>query len=298
MMDYFMNRQKLFDIFPIDNKSNITKEFSVLLQNLWCSIKFSPDNFLIIISELTNSIKNDEKVNYSSVRGFISFLLETMHYELNGGNNMNFNTPKLVGKCYNSINELKNDYYSKNNSEIQNIFFFEIEIINKCNCQINKEDISYSINYYLYTSIEKFIKESSINTLTLIGDSLKKNSQCKNCLKNNYNYLKFNRFPEVLLVIVDDPKQSFQKKNFFIVNEEIDLKNYSSKSNKDNKTKYKLKCLLLKAKNSNEYISICKSPINNKLYKYKNEYNNVDESNDFNLSDSIPILLVYQKSNK
>ena len=293
MMDYFLDRQRLSKDCSGD-ETKITKEFSALFQNLWYSKDFSPYNFLITISEL-KTIKNYAKVINSPVREFISFLLETIHYELNGGNGINLDN-KLQRKHYNSINELKNDFYDKNNSEIKNIFFFETETIKTCSCS-KKQDVYYSINYYLYTSAKNFINDKSINSATLLlASSIKETkSKCEYCNTIKKSKLKFISFPEVLLVIVDDTTLLFSGKNNFISKKEIDLKDFSSKNKEDNKTKYILKSFLFQGEKNDEYISICNSPMNKKWYKYKNNKNNTKEIKDLKNYDTIPNLLVFQK---
>ena len=294
MMDTFMDRQNLIKMFKKPG-IKISKEFSVLLQNLWFSKNFLPYNFLIAISELKNNIKEDGKDIYSSVREFVCFLLETMHNELNTKSNIN--DCKSVQKYYTSINELKNDYYSKNNSQIQKNFFFGTETVVTCNCQDKKECIYYSINKCLYSSVKHFISDKTIKVQALIEACLNKKTStvCSCCNTNKNNISKFINFPEVLLITTDYTELNFPV-SFTFNKDVIDLKKYSSQANKDNKTKYKLRSVLTRTK-KNKYKSNCLSPNNNKWYHYNNNSEEAGSINNFDWTDSIPTLLVYEKIN-
>lgn len=177
--------------------------------------------------------------------------------------------------------------YSKQNSIIKKLFFFELELINNCNnkeCE-KSEIYSYTYNSFLnidFNQIDKDIKENKIAKLDiddLIDYTLNKsyNNICKECLKENVTIKKkFYSFPQYLIVCTN------KKKNIIFFNKEF-------LSNRIIKYKYILISFIIDDKKF-----FCKSPDNNCWYKY--EVSKKPEKIEFEeFFETIPYLLIYKK---
>ena len=322
MKKYFQDRQTVYN----DTKNKncpLTKEFFILLNNLWKKPSngknyFTPKNFKNKISEMNPLFKG---IAANDSKDLIIFLYETIHNEINNPNNYYQNNTFNQNNIFNQDNDLilfRQNYYSVNSSFLIKTFYFEQQNTLLClNCGFNK--ISYNITNIIIFPLEKvreyMVKKSPTGFLSVTLDNCFENYQdeellvganqifCNNCrcMSNAKTGNKMFTSPEVMTIILNRGKGLE-----FDVNFEYPLTVNINKyvTDKTTNNNYELICVLTHLGPSGmagHFIAFCKSPINDQWYCYNDAM--VSKVNDpryqnNNQIEGIPYVLFYQRSNK
>ena len=332
----FSNVETLTDFFfdkneEIENNNNydLTKEYLKLILNLWDEENinkcYSPQDFKDKIGK-KNPLFSGIAANDS--KDLILFILEELHKELNevNPNNINNNFNMQFSSQTNEKEEyrkFKEEYYSRNQSIIQRIFYGEQESFSIChNCGIKL--FSFSIFNFLIFPLEKvrqfFISSNCYGKgyvsledcfIHFASSELMNGANqmyCNHC-KINADFEMFNRIykhPEVLIIILNRGKGlEFQVPFKYPLNINIskfiniDINNENYKSNEQ--VEYELISVITHIGDSNmsgHFIACCKCPVDKNWYcfndaivsKCKDPTNIFGENN----SNSIPYVLYYQ----
>jgi len=275
--NFFMDREILKGQF--DNDSIISKNFYKIIQDMW-SVGFEEENkeennniykeFKLKITEFTKN----EKI-FEDPKLLIEFLLLKIHNEIkrdiNNIKNENENEILKLDVIYSGKENLQEEFYKSNNSIIQKLFFFEME-----ENDFDDNNKKYIINCTLDFKIENINmkKKEKINISKFLDDL------------NNNEKRKMITFPKILIIIINHNEE---KNIQFEIEEEIDFKKYVPEDIKNN-TIYQLISFVVKEK------TFCKSPVNNKWYKYKRDKNTKLEDKVKLKKAQIPHILFYLKN--
>ena len=149
--DYFQKRELL--VKDINNKNApLSKALYGLINKLWNKSNeqyYSPYDFKILIGQL-NPLFKENKPNDS--KELLLFFYETLHEELNSPNS--YNQILYVQNIPNELKLFRKFYYSKNNSFISRLFYFEQRsniVCLKCNTNI----ICFNVDDYLIFPLEE-----------------------------------------------------------------------------------------------------------------------------------------------
>ena len=192
---------------------------------------------------------------------------------------------------------MKKDFYSKNNSEIQRLFFFETELNSYCEkCKTNNN--YYFINCILEFDLDQILEKNNnigkIKITDLLNKLTKKKGLCE-CNSDLISTTKFNSFPNYLIIVI---QHKLKKEVNFEFEMEINLKKYKTDNNKDSYI-YKLISFIESYSFKNkDGITICNSPENNQWYKYRGiEVKEVKEQQ-FNNNNykNVPYLMIYKNN--
>jgi len=275
--NYFMDREILKGQF--DNNSIMSKNFYKIIQDMW-SVGFEEENkeennniykeFKLKITEFTKN----EKI-FEDPKLLIEFLLLKIHNEIkrdiNNIKNENENEILKLDVIYSGKENLQEEFYKSNNSIIQKLFFFEME-----ENDFDDNNKKYIINCTLDFKIENInMKKKEKINISKFLDYL-----------NNNEKRKMITFPKILIIIINHNEE---KNIQFEIEEEIDFKKYVPEDIKNN-TIYQLISFAVKEK------TFCKSPVNNKWYKYKIDKNTKLEDKVKLKKDQIPHILFYLKN--
>ena len=315
---YFQNKQLIYS--DINNKNcPLTKEFYKLINSLWKEHYknkdyYTPRDFKDCISKM-NPLFQGIAANDS--KDLILFIYETMHNEINKKKNYSFNS--------NQNDELKlfrNNYYSKNSSFLIDTFYYEQRSDMECSsCHFNK--ISYNVaNIIIFPlekvrlyKIEKTRKEGGFMNVTLEDcfdnyeekEILNGQNQiyCNSCKRMSDATTKNKLFtcPEVMTIILNRGKGIQYEVNFQYPMF-IDISKYVSEKSNEGNYLYELICVLChygESGMSGHFIALCKSPVNDKWYRYNDA--TVSDCDDPRIQnkgniEGIPYVLFYQKYHK
>ena len=334
----FSHTIKLANFFLEEKNKNIIKkkkfsrEFLEVLKKLWIKSYnknksyYEPYNFKKIISEM-NPLFQGVAANDS--KDLINFILQELHDELNNplenqeNNIYNINQYDEKGMFMNFMEEFK----QKQRSIISDIFFFIIETQTEClNCKlINQRNGNYNPMYIYNFQIMNFLifpleeirkykimqyqqnfQEVDLNDCFnyyqkvdyMQGDN---EMWCKNCNQNapSQYMTRLYSAPVDLILILNRGKGNIYnvKLNF---GEILDIGNYVCLKNSKNLI-YHLYAIVTHIGPSNmggHFIAFCKSPIDNKWYKYNdamvdyvgNFYNDI-------VNFGVPYILFYESQN-
>ena len=315
-----------------ENKYDLAKEYAKLIKNLW-PIKiikkfYEPHDFKKRIGE-KNPLFSGIAANDS--KDLIMFILEELHKELNEPNqkcnemnNLNQNKQFQIVEQTNEVEEFKKfseDYYNKNKSIIQKIFYGEQESFTHCeNCK--KTLYSFSIFNFLIFPLEKvrqyltgikdgfqFVTlEDCFDHYVSIEKMIGQNQMYCNTCKVNTDFSMWNKIyknPEVFIIILNRGKGlefvvPFQYPNC------INLKKYINFENNDNYknnkiTEYELISVIAHIGDSSmsgHFIAYCKSPVDRKWYLFNDaivsECDNPSNISPNSDNNKIPYVLFYQ----
>ena len=330
LTNYFLVFQNIF--FQDNIKYNLSKEYAKLIKNLWDTENtkkyFEPNDFQNKISQL-NPLFSGIAANDS--KDLILFIFQELHNELNIMNPNNINNSNNID-MNNQFRDQRNEkeeyklfiknYYSCNNSIIQKIFYGEQETINYChNCKATIYNFNiYSFLIFPLEKIRLYLvnqKKDGFDKVTLedcflnyISEEIMSGDNqmyCNYCHRNS-NYSMINKIythPEVLVIILNRGKglefdAEFEYPENFILN------NYINFENNDNYQNYEIIEYELinvishlgESSMSGHFISFCKSPIDNKWYKYNDAVvseSSIDFMNKNNDElKTIPYVLFYK----
>ena len=224
---------------------------------------------------------------FTDIKLLIDFLLLKLHEEqkVDFKNQRIKNRETELFKTFKSEDEIIKKFYDKNQSLIQKLFFFDIKLSFECNYCTNK-----NIEYYVNFSLDFDIEQSNDNiTISNLLETLNININCDKCNKSLKLYRKISNCPLYLIIFIRNEKN--YKYNFDI-EEEINIKNYVSNEIEKN-IKYELIAII-----KNSLITICKSPKENKWYKYDGSKDKFEININKLSRNFIPNLLIYKNKIK
>ena len=265
LVEYFLyNKREKKASF---NEKLLSNAFLEIMENLWenKSIKgYIAINFINIIN----------KQFLLSSKELITFILDTLHQELNKSEN---NKPdfylQYFGNDFDKYFQNFEKYYQKNFQSIISDLFYQ-----KCDCKINCYNCN-TLSHQIYLtniltfSLEKVKEFNNINKKYIsINDCFKyfKNSEyeiikCTKCKKEDFLGIINNLLvaSKVLIIYID---RINKLENKIVIDEEIDLSNYFYY--KKNGSKYELISIMTFLEDD-QFIAFCKSFVDNKWYKYE-----------------------------
>jgi hypothetical protein len=136
-------------------------------------------NFILEIISLSNININDNNI-IIKIKSFIEAILLQIHYE--------------------------NQLDSEKNMKVRDIFFFELLSESKCKCKKNYK----SNNYMLCLNIDQF-KDKKLSIDYVLKES-KMNFTCDICKQSNPTKFKFNKSPEILIIIFESKNNNINFK--------------------------------------------------------------------------------------
>ena len=237
--------------------------------------KYKPDSLLKILGSL-NIVYNTNKMR--NPNELISFILNTLHNELKQSKNNN----DII---------INNDIFNKEsviNCEFKNFNNFHISVVSKLlNWFEIKESNCAQCKKTMYN-----LQSFNICELDILGCSQHKNNQnitIMECLEYNQNIKNQKKYcqhckkltsmtniskifcsPNMFIFSLDRGKMNTNLLNIRVqIEEHLDLSSYIE--NKKAPTQYKLTGIVSIQKKDNNYISFCKSPIDNQWYCYNND---------------------------
>ena len=163
------------------------------------------DGYVLEFNKIKNKYIKDNNIN---IKILLNFILEQLHDELNQnkigdeqGNIDDINDPEELKSYKNFLN-----YYKKNKSPIQDLFYGEKEVISRCSL-CKKTRYSFDINKLLYFDIKSYT--TSVDIKEIIKDYEKQEeclSLCTICKQNakllSRSFLK--KLPEILILCFDN----------------------------------------------------------------------------------------------
>jgi ubiquitin carboxyl-terminal hydrolase 2/21 len=327
LTNYILAYQKVFSNNKI--KYDLTNEYAKVIVQLWNSKSYKkyyePYDFKNKIGEKNPLFKG---IAANDSKDLILFIFQELHKELNKPNvNKNINLINLnVIDQKNELNEYKKfkfDYYSVNNSIIQNIFYGEQESFNVChNCK--NKTFNFNIFSFLIFPLEKvrqyliqknngFFKVDLVDCFdNFISEEImsgSNNMYCNNChvMSSHSAFNKIYKHPEVFVMILNRGKGlefevEFEYPKTFKLNNYINFENNENYKNNNEIIEYELISVIShlgESSMSGHFIAYCKSPVNKKWYLYNDSIvteanNNFNLLNNNNNSKSIPYVLFYQ----
>jgi len=237
-------------------------------------------NFLIEIQTLSQKLSI-----FKDIKLLIEFILLSMHNEQKLNNNIHL-------KIDYKIDEIKKDFFKFKNSFINDLFFFELGLKDKCLCKVN-----FFSTYYMLSldddSLFKDLKNQNINIYSLLSKAIIK-LQCNKCNKSKKTKILFKSLPKILIIYI---KPKIENNIIFNYNIDIELKKYLLEK-KDN-ARFELISMIRIGPN-NEIKTYCKSSKNNIWYKYTESldqeyFEEIILPNELGNYKDIPNLLIYQK---
>ena len=261
-----------FAVLRIIKKEN-TKYYESFKNDNIILKKYS-DVYSIFLTQIQD-LSTKENINKENIFNNLDLLikiiilkLQKQLYQSETKNNFDYDD-KTVFQNIEDLNRINNK-----KTIIQNLFFFEIEIIKKCKCKENK---SYQFKYYL----EFNLNENDKNSI-LIDDlfiKLKKKENCKICQKEKKIKKKLISLPEYLIIIVKDTTKYITT----FLEKTIDIKKF---------------CYIAEKKIEYELISF--TDLNFRpIIKFDNIWKG-SKTEQFNLSEErkMPNLLIYKQIKK
>ena len=283
--DFFLNKK---EIIKFNEKDNIfTKYFYKTIQDLWFGFNDNVNNNLNI-NFMEEIKKEDSNDIFNSIKLLIDSLLLKIHNEIKTGKNN-----KRIKNITTKLNEMYekeleiNNFYGNNVSFIQNLFFFDMELKSFCS-YCKKNYLHYYINYCsLDLEIKQTLKNNNIKIQNILSYNLIEDLNCE-CSKIIKCKKQFRTLPKYLIIIIKQPKdQDYKFKMGELI--DLDINNYLiDNSNFKNKSKYELVSIM-----DNNLVIYCKSPINNKWYKYiEKDIKNIEKINTLMIAAN---LLIYRQ---
>jgi len=322
-----MNKNEIINNnIALENKNNyqLSPSFLELIQNLWDQDgpkSFSPNKFL---NEINSLFKNRQVGN---AKDFIIFVLEQLHTELKKSINSNNNSNSESLNRYDK-NDAFNYFYEsfkKEDSIIKDLFYGFNETKNECsNCKNNNKDLrlynnSICYNYNIFNCLIfpleevynfKHINNDQFNNCISIYDCLEYNQKtelftgenknyCNICksLNDSYYTSKIYKCPKKLILILNRGKENINVKLIF--EEKIDITEFVLQKEKSNiiYNLYGIITYTNKSDSNEHFVASCKSPIDNKWYKYNDSIVNPIENVQKEIMDiEKPYILFYQKN--
>ena len=259
------------------NKNKLSNIFSEVIKNLWKNDNkpYDPQILIDLINKMNPLFTVPQTFDSKDL---ISFLLKTLHDELNKAKVINqyFNN-KIYQDDFNKYYENYFRYYKKNFQSIISDIFYGLRgsQMSCCNCK----KLSHNIEYFNILSIppdevhknkkrfEKYV--TIIECLEYYRKHWEEEVYCNSCkmFVNSMNYCILLKEPKILIIDL----KKYNESNYDIkidFEEIINLKDFFYFKNN---IKYKLIGVISKSYQfgfNNHFIAFCKSFINNNWYKY------------------------------
>ena len=312
LADFFSRINKLLNL--IDEKSTIIKLYYKIFQDLLWNSDNKDDNINNLYLEFIQKIKDISKNNdiCNNIENLVNILLLELQNNLledNKGkklekNPLEKNFSEHIYECEkNEKKNVINNIYSKYNSIIRKLFFFELKIINDCNnkkckqSKISNNFFCFTCNSFLnidFKTIDEDIRQNEreeIDIDDLIYDTFNKNvHSCLECCSDIIIKRKFYSFPRYLIICINEKRdiRFINKENLNITKY---LYNYINNNFLDkNNYEYELISFIIDDKQF-----YCKSQDNNSWYKYEIAKTPIKIKELDIFLESIPYLLIYKK---
>ena len=212
---------------------------------------------------------------------------------------MNYNNNLKINY---KLNEIEKSYKIFKNSFINDIFFFELDSEEKCNCN-GKVGFS-SLNYMLSYNDDnlKGLKGQNINVESLFN--MKRKIECDKCNRAKKTKILFKSQPKILIISFQLTKKNEEEINKikFNYNMELNLKKYCLNNKDKDNVNYKLISMMKFLDNKKILKTYCKSSTKKEMWYKYSESKEQQEIEEIILSDEIqtykriPYLLIYQKN--
>ena len=331
LTNYFLNDKNKERIInnnlALKNKSEtqLSPAYLELITKLWeknGTKSFSPNNFMGIVEKMNPLFKKGQA---GDSKDFIIFILEQLHKELKKTNyNNNINVPLNQYDRQSAQNYFFNDFNKEGSILSENFFGFN-ETTNEClycknisfnqgisapicynyglfNCLIFplEEVKNMKNNYYqmpknnVVTIYECFIYNQKTDLFS--GDNKNYCNICKQLADSNYTSRIF-KSPNILILILNRGRNNIYnvKLNF---TEKIDITPYVLQKDRPQLI-YDLYAVISHIGESGpnaHFVASCKSPIDNKWYRYNDAFvNPITDLQKEVIDFSIPYILFYQK---
>jgi len=315
------------------NNSRLCPVFLELIQKLWdrnASKSFSPNKFMNTVNEINPLFKTGQA---GDAKDFIIFVLEQLHKELkksiNPNNNLNLEALNQYDKN-NSLNHFFKDFKNEL-SIISDIFYGFNETTNEClNCKniynfkgLSNNPICYNygifnclifpleeVKNFKFNNNFQFNNYFQINNCVSINDCFQYNQKteiftgqnrnyCNQCkqLFDSYYTSKIYICPTVLIIILNRGKGNIYNIKLFF-DEIIDITEFVLQK-ESSKIVYNLYGVITHIGQSGpnaHFVASCKSPIDNKWYRYNDSFVNPIENVQKEIIDfGTPYILFYHK---
>ena len=307
LTNYFKYDSSIKEIIK-NQPNSLTASYKLIIDKLWPSNdnhniifnnnrSYTPNDFKDHLSEINILFQGKTENN---VRDFFSFIMAKLNDELNKGdkNNNNFENYVDLANEQMVFDEFIKEFKRSNNSIISDLFYGITESKIKCSkCKITK--YNFQINYFFAFILEEVLKfkldelqknnniqnqkEKNIKIQLLnkniidikdyfqyeqridifSGDSMMYCSLCQK-LSDSFFQTIFYTLPQILIIILYKRKHNNKIRLQF--DELLDLKDYAK-----NGGIYELIGVinhLGEYDSSGHFIAACKSPINNRWYRY------------------------------
>ena len=270
-------------------------------------------------------------------KDLIMFVLEALHKELNQPNleyikklEADFNNQNnfQIQQQSNEIEEHRKfaeDYYNKNKSIIQELFYGEQESFTFCHeCKANIYNFSiFSFLIFPLEKVRQFLVNSNkqFENVTLedcfehyIAEELmtgQNQMYCNKCKKNtDFSMVnKLYKHPEILILILNRGKGleyvvPFKYPKSIILNKYFNFENNTNYKDNNTKIEYEFISVIThlgESSDSGHFIAYCKSPVDKEWYLYNDSIvSKSDDPSNFSSksNDNIPYVLFYQFKNK
>ena len=327
LSNYFLN-PKYSNLFKIQN--SLTKEYYEVIKHLWL-IDYNKNKRFYAPNDLKNIIGEKDPlfrgIAANDSKDLISFLLQTLHKELNkplnntDNNNIIVNTNNQYNREY-MLNSFKENFSYNERSIISDLFFGANEIQTECQlckqknlmmgCNIPSIFYNFQIFNFIIFPLEDVRINFNINANYVdIYDCFKYDSRtalmqgensiwCNKCnqLTNAFYTNKIYSSPSYLILILNRGKNNVYnvKINF---SELINLGNFVELKNGNN-LYYSLYGVITHIGPSSmggHFIAFCKSPIDNIWYRFNDSM--VDYVENFKidiLEYGCPYVLFYERN--
>jgi len=315
------------------NRPQLSPEFLKIIKKLWDKNKkgtsFSPYDFMETVEKMYRFFKKGQAGDY---KDFIIYILEQIHKELKRSDNSQ-NQPNILPLNQYDRNSafsyFMNDF-QKECSIISDEFYGISESTNVClYCKNNYSsqglDCPVCYNYGIFNclifsleEVKNFRNENCVNSNTQIiqnnsvtlndcfcynqkterftGENKNYCSICKQLFDSDYTWRIYSS-PNVLILVLKRGKNN--KNNIKLdFTETLNLTQFVEKKDSPQMI-YNLYGVITLVEQSESFFAFCKSPINNKWYKYNDAIvNHVEDVQKEIINFDTPCILFYQKSKK
>ena len=320
---YKQNVQEKIETYKNNKRINLISSFKLLIDNLWPSqgnsnyllknnnnYYFAPYGIKDIFYLLNPGLKNSTIPN-----DLIDLILNHLHNELNKNSQNNMCSNSIIN--FSDKLQVFNNFFQnfKDNRSIISGYFFGIyqksEICSVCQNPYYNYNSFHSLYFDLWKIKSFKIEKQQFNNYYTenlnIYDCFEYHRRieyqignnilfCQKCQNNNKYYQETIIFSAPIILIISlNLTKELQNQIKFDLYENITLNNYLE-NNKDNSC-YDLRGIVAYNLQNGKYIAFCKSPIDQRWYKYNDDYvclmdnNIISEIN----SSFFPCVLFYQK---
>jgi len=331
LTNYFLdekNKERIVNNnLALEKKSDteLSPAYLELLTKLWDKDgpkAFSPYNFMQTVEKINPLFKKGQTCD---VKDFINFILEQLHKELKKTiYNDCINQPLNQYDKENSQNHFLNNFKKEGSILSTNFFGFNENITECLNCKSNSLNqgkstpklYNYGIFNYLLFPLEEIkyinnnnnqLPQNNIVTIyecfeynqkseLLTGDNRNYCSKCRQLCESNYISRIF-ICPNILILILSRGNNSNSNIKLEFT-ERIDITKYVLKKDKP-QLLYDLYAVVShigESDHNDHYVASCKSPVDNKWYRYNDDYiNPITNLQKEVIDSSVPYVLFYQK---